>query len=563
MKSFSLEKKKDKLKSSNSTSRSNNFSKDQPTTFSLDNTKIYLLPPLKKNIFKLSLNQQSSVLSKYINNFVSNYIKTTQEFTNFISESNSNIISKRSSIDSNDIKSIQNDILKIKGKNDTTKNETDNNILCLSERAHIPIIKKRNNNISNKKLLYITEIEKRKTGISPQTSFAKSKKLIKISKNILQKKSSPNINLIIPSGNETNIPKAIDIDQELYFEDFKKLQKFFRRKKTYQPKILANWKEKIGIDVKSVKKNYISEIENDVEYQSKILNDQMKLLEGNIKYFNRNIVGNPSFKNAFNSLDLKSKINFNQKLEETIGIMYLLPQLILLDFYVIINKFDSIKIPDNQKFAEKYVFDELNNLIFNCNLLMEVSDFFNNCFDVYLILINEVDNMSLKFNNFSNIISSYEKARYNMLYIINASTNAINHYDKDMKFINKLSNKMDSKKKIKRNKFITTKIMNQFAFKKNPERQKKLMIDSCLSENRGDEGEKLASNFSGFFTKKGKTPKFKSLVNTKLVRSLLKNCNEEVKNMINTEIINEQMGGDDSENDEIFPSKRKVIKIHF
>ena len=54
------------------------------------------------------------------------------------------------------------------------------------------------------------------------------------------------------------------------------------------------------------------------------------------------------------------------------------------------------------------------------------------------------------------------------------------------------------------------------------------------------------------------------MVNTKLVQSLLKNCNDEAKNMIKSEMVNEQMGGNYlDDDDEIFVNKRKVIKIQF
>jgi len=561
MKALSLDKIRDKSKTNNTTSRTNNLTNENPTVFSTDNSKIYLLPPLKRDLFKKSLMQQNSVLSKYIGDFVSNYIKSTKELTNFNSESNSKkASSKRSSINSNDIKTIKSNI-KIKNEKNLDSNSPENNILCLSERSVNPIINKRNSKIINKKLLYITEFRNKKKEISPQTSFTKNKSPIKVNKNTFLKKSTPNINIIFSSGNETYIPKSIDIDQQLSLQDLKRLQKFFRRKKTYQPNILSDWKEKIGLNVKTIKKNYISEFENDVTYQSKIFKDQINLLEGNIKYFNKNFVGNLNFLKAFNSLVLKTKINFNKALEETIGIIYLLPQLILSDFYQVINRFNSIKIPDNNKFVEKYVFDEFDNLKYNCDLLKEVSDFFNSCFDVYLILINEVDDMNLNFENFNNIISSFEKARYNMIYVINAATNAIKYYDKDMNFINKFNNKMGIKKKIIQRNMLSNKIMNQFMFKKNPERQKKLMIDSCLSEVKREDKEKQEINFSSYFNKKRKNHKFKSLVNTKLVKNLLKNCSDEAKNIINTEIINDQMSGDFSDEEEILVSKRKVIKI--
>ena len=106
--------------------------------------------------------------------------------------------------------------------------------------------------------------------------------------------------------------------------------------------------------------------------------------------------------------------------------------------------------------------------------------------------------------------------------------------------------------------------MHQFAFKKNPERQKKLMINSCLSENNRDDDNKQENKYIRPFNKKEKTPKFKSLVNSKLIKNLLKKCNDETKNIINTEIINNQMNEDFLDDDDVLSNaKRKVIKINF
>ena len=193
-----------------------------------------------------------------------------------------------------------------------------------------------------------------------------------------------------------------------------------------------------------------------------------------------------------------------------------------------------------------------------------MSDFFNSCFEVYLILINEVEEMNINFKNFSNILSSFEKARYNMIYVVNSAKNTINIYNKDVKYIDKISKKMGIKKRVIENRLITNKIMHQFAFKKNPERQKKLMINSCLSENNRVDDNKEENKYIRPFNKKEKTPKFKSLVNSKLIKNLLKKCNDETKNIINTEIINNQMNEDFLDDDDVLSNaKRKVIKINF
>ena len=90
------------------------------------------------------------------------------------------------------------------------------------------------------------------------------------------------------------------------------------------------------------------------------------------------------------------------------------------------------------------------------------------------------------------------------------------------------------------------------------------MIESCLSEHNRDDSEKKAMNFLTNFRKKKKKPKFKSIINTKIVKKLLRNCNDEAKNIINTEIINNQIEQNFSEDEEILPNRnRRVIKINF
>jgi len=373
MKSLSIKKLNYKSKIDINTSRTNNTSNNYMTAFSTESSKVYQLPPIKKDLYKKLLMQHSSVLSKYISNFISNYTKTAEELNNINPELNSKILSKKNSINSNDEKINIKKTIREKNETEKSNIEKDNtNILCLSERENIskiPKINKRNPDTNfDRKLLYITEIQKNKKNMSPGINLKKIKSKIKINKNISLKKSSPNINIIFPKGTETFLPKSIDKDQGLTFTDLKKLDKYFRRTKTYQPNILADWKERAGIDIKQIKKNYISDVENDVEYQSKVLQDQVKLLEGNIKYFNKNIITDNDFVEAFKSLSIKTKIDFNKSLEETIGILYLLPQLILLDFYELIKKFQTIRIPESEKFIDKYVFDEFDNLIYNSSI---------------------------------------------------------------------------------------------------------------------------------------------------------------------------------------------------
>ena len=156
-----LKKIKLKGKIDNKLSRTNDLSKNFQKTFSSETQKIYFLPPLKKNLYKNSLNQQSSVLSKYIENFVSNFIKTTKTLKKFNSKSNSKITEKRDSKSSNEKKlNFQNEQKEINNNDSITNDihEETNKILCLSDRTELSNNYTRNPNNFGRKLLYITEI---------------------------------------------------------------------------------------------------------------------------------------------------------------------------------------------------------------------------------------------------------------------------------------------------------------------------------------------------------------------------------------------------------------------
>ena len=514
---------------------------------SSEETKIFNLPPIEKHLYQKAILQPTSILTRYIENHAKTFLKNTEEEMNSPIKINIKITNEKK-LDGNDLdeendeKEIQNDKINIKSYTDRgLKNKNKKNLTNF-----------------NKKLLYLTETNNIK---SKSLSNKVSSKNSSSNKNISIKNEYSNINLLFPETNinNLNIPDAIKIDEELSYERVKKLEKYFRRKKTYQPRIYTDWKTKCGININVGNIRLSSPVQNDIEYQSKAFRDQSKLLEDNILYYKMNITSKQNYIESFKSLSLTSKINYNQALEETIGIILLLPQLILLDFYKFIKKFENINIPKRQNFEEKYVFNELENLYFNNNLLSEVLEFFQNCFEVYLLLINEVEDMTLKPVQFNNVITSFEKARYNICYVINSSENAISNYNKDIRSINKFNKGLGITNKDDRLK-LSDKIMNQFIFKKNAERQRKLRIDACLNYRKDEED-------NDFFKKKksdNRRLKFKSVIDSELVSKLLKNCRDDAKHKITTERINNEIDGKLGEEGEFLKnSKRQVIKLNF
>ena len=308
----------------------------------------------------------------------------------------------------------------------------------------------------------------------------------------------------------------------------------YRRIRNYQPHIDEDWKSKLGLTTgKQSTLSILSSMMNNIDFQSKVIHDQIKLLMDNISYYKLSVVTKENYLESFKSLSLKSQIKYNKYLEETCGIMLLLPQLLLLEFYHFIEKFNNVNVPDKKKFKEKYIFDEVECLFYNNNLLSDVVDFFNSCFDVYSTLVKEVEDMFLKTKNFENLITIIEKARYNISSVISNSENAMSNYENDIKLIDKiLKNEHKETKFQKERKNLTDKLRAQFIFKKNSERQRIMRIENALKLKSDEENEDYR-NPPQF--------KFNSVIHTKLIDGLLDYCRKGVKKQIQSRRIMDEM----------------------
>ncbi len=521
-----------------------------------DEINLFTLPPIEKELFQKESSKPTSILTRYLEKHTHKFLKTTKE------EMSKPII----------IKDMKQRKRKKKGENeeenyeendlDNEKEDIDekNNIKCMTERGTRT---KSNFHKFNRNAFYLTEIGKMKNRSPPQKSNRSKKFSTSKIKEVVKKETIDNYDDLFFYHKNNNIPSSIRADQALPMEKKKRLDKYYHRLKTYQPKIFINWKTKSGLTVTVGSLCSTSPMINDVDYQSSSFRDQSKLLEDNISYYKMNITTKPNYIESFCSLSLISKIEYNKALEETIGILLLLPQLILLDFYKFIQKFENISVPSKEKFEDKYIFDEIENLLYNNNLLSEVLEFFQNCFEVYLLLINEVDDMSLKPKNFSNIMTAFEKARYNICYCTNSSENALTNYNKDIRSINKFNKNLGIvNSTLEKN--VYDKMMNQFYFKKNAERQRKLRIEACLNYKKDEEENELIFTGRSDKSKKISRMKFNSIIDSDLVTKLLKNCIDDAKNRITTERINNEIDGEHGEEGQMLKnSKRQVIKLNF
>ena len=353
------------------------------------------------------------------------------------------------------------------------------------------------------------------------------------------------------NSNSETIPNIINTSPNVPKKN--KILNNYSRLRTYQPIISENWKYRNGLrlSIGSDKINS-SSVQNDIEYQYKIINDEYKLLEDNFIFYTTKIIPKMNYYKSFYSLPLISKMNYNKILEETIGILYILPQLLLAEFYKLINNYSGVKVPNKNLLKEKMINDEDKNLSYNNVLLVSIYDFFKSCYEVYGTLIKEVNDMCLKYTTFINVINCFQKARFNISHISLASENALTNYNSDIKNIQKM--KKDRLKTISVD--LTVKMRNQFDFKKNPEKQRRLRIESALENKYSDDEDNNMNKKRKNIHKR----KFVSFVESKFINGLMKHFTGKVRNEIGTQLINKEIDGN-YDDDVYMKAKHRVVKI--
>ncbi len=330
-----------------------------------------------------------------------------------------------------------------------------------------------------------------------------------------------------------------------------KIKNNYSRLRTYQPIISENWKYRNGLRLSlGTDKINSSPVQNDIEYQYKIINDEYKLLEDNYNFYTTRVIRKANYYEAFSSSSLMSKINYNKALEETIGILYILPQLLLLEFYKLIKNYSGVKVPNKKLLKEKIINDEDKNLSYNNTLLISIYDFFKSCYEVYQTLIKEVNDMTLKYNAFTNVINCFQKARFNLSFISTSSENALINYNTDLKFIQKVTKERSTTLSVD----LTEKMRNQFDFKKNAEKQRKIRIENALGNRYSNDNDEKRRRY------KSNKKDFISFMDSKLINSLMKHFTGKVRNEISTERINKEIDGE-YDDDVYFKQKHQVVKI--
>ena len=568
----------------------------------IQNYSKIILPSLNSNVNRnkrKTILEPESLMSKFLGNYKPNYSeKIPEEAKIKLSKlkpknaRNSIIISKSKSLNDlavstrNETKFKSQRILiteKDKNKINLLNNILKNNKSNLLDKIKENILEEKKINFENNKGEEITNIKNISENDNNEDSLINDKELYiinnnmdknqhqqlntnsssVITKNVNNIKSDKNIKNLSLITNTTSHNSSLISNN--YNTNYKRLRKF------HNPLSEKNSKEQnnLNLSEKNIKinkeQNLISRLyENNIAFQAKILEEQIRLLNGCYKEY-KLIFSDMNFIEIFKSKTLFSKVKYNKIIEETCSILYYLPKFILKDWYDLLLNLEKIKIPSSKKFISDYITDENITAKSNNYLLSEVMGYFNKTSGFFLMLSkkeNEAADVKFSQKDFFKIIKYIKSARYNIIYLINSFNNSKKTFVEDLTIIKKFlirNNNININKNIatekEENNFskkifknvvllekerdknidVIEKIEEQFYFKRNDEAQKKRQIEIALDI---DKRKPIKDHLGNLVLKKRKL--YKSIFLNKHMNKVLNYCYDNIRDQIITEKVNDQ-----------------------
>ena len=255
----------------------------------------------------------------------------------------------------------------------------------------------------------------------------------------------------------------------------------------------SKWKVKEGIY--SSEGKFCRTLLQDIEFQSKLIKDEMRILLDNIQYMKTNLLNTNDIVLAIKNKDLRFQINMNKSIEETCAFLDLLCRYILCDYYNYSDRFIAIEGADFNDMKTITVTNEVDCFVINIRLLCKISKFLKCCFEVYLMLIKQVDDVLLPKQKFIVVRRILERCRFNVNDIIQSGKGALKDFFFDKELIHKIEpvlqkdviTKHDIKSCTQRKrKDLMEHLKSELDFAKSEFTQKRMRIVAALNGRKDD-----------------------------------------------------------------------------
>jgi len=197
-----------------------------------------------------------------------------------------------------------------------------------------------------------------------------------------------------------------------------------------------NWKKKLGILNTDIK--YGTDLLSSLDFQFCTIRDEINLISDSVHYFKISLFGKEDLLPSFYNKDLFTQISMNKTLEETCALLSLIPKIILKEYYIYVDKFISLADPHREFYFTRITNNEIECFNENVKLLYKVVNFIKASFEVYIQLVNQVDEeMLIVKNEFEVLKVIFEKSRYYIGNLTNFANNMLKDYNFDKKLIQK------------------------------------------------------------------------------------------------------------------------------
>ena len=113
-----------------------------------------------------------------------------------------------------------------------------------------------------------------------------------------------------------------------------------------------------------------------------------------------------------------------------------------MDFSHYLEKFSSINPPSNENLKKCEIKDEELNFFFNLKLFKDVTIYLKGCFEVYSLLIKQLQDMLLPYKKFIKIMQYLARCRMNISNLILTAKNVALNFNEDLKNVNKYLGKI-------------------------------------------------------------------------------------------------------------------------
>lgn len=363
------------------------------------------------------------------------------------------------------------------------------------------------------------------------------------------------------------------------------------RTRLFKITFIPKYNQKKNLSNVIIPKNIIQNL----DYQSGAISDEIKVLLDSIDILRFSLFNSPCLNDVFKSISNIYKQEINLLLEETSGLMMEISQIILSDYSKFLDKIISVLPPSNDRFKVIQVKNEETILNINIRLFSDISLYMKGCYEVYLVLLKQEDDICLNYIKFMELMQFLTRARLNVTNLIFRGKTYINNYNDDkllvdkylderefnLKMINTInaiesqdnlislpkSNSLkgrnfkfeqklnlESNEKVKKGKFLSVKyskvlkkkpnreyndlsekIRNQFNYKLNEQSQKMKRLNAILTNNEtNDDREEFLEK------SKQSLKTYSSCLNSNLINKLMKFIPIELKHKIISQRIIER-----------------------